>query len=304
MQNPEAPLVSVIIPTYNHAQFLQAAIQSVIGQTFTDWEVVVVNNYSEDNTIEVVASFDDPRIRLVNFRNNGIIAASRNYGIDLAKGRYIAFLDSDDVWYPDKLRFCVEAISGQADAVCHGEIWVKEGAAPHEVYYGPRERLSYLSLLYDGNCLSTSAMVVRKSAINKVGGFSENPTFVTAEDYELWLRLAKAGCVFTLIKKILGEYRIHGGNQSKVALRNYYAEVAVIEAHLASIGKEEGRRLRARRRFSLAYYGAARAMQADGNHGAAAKLLLQSWWRYPFILRQYGAAGIGLVRWLKQRFHG
>jgi teichuronic acid biosynthesis glycosyltransferase TuaG len=86
MNDTVSPLVSVVIPTYNHAQFLRAAIQSVIDQTFSDWEAVVVNNYSEDDTVQIVASFNDARIRLVNFRNHGVIAASRNYGMGLATG--------------------------------------------------------------------------------------------------------------------------------------------------------------------------------------------------------------------------
>jgi len=95
-----SPAVSVIIPTYNHARFLRAAIQSVVDQTFPDWEIVIVNNYSEDDTVQIVASFNDPRIRLVNFCNHGVIAASRNHGMSLATGKAIAFLDSDDIWYP------------------------------------------------------------------------------------------------------------------------------------------------------------------------------------------------------------
>src|SRR3989304_1426515 len=76
-----SPLVSVIIPTYNHAHFLREALESVCAQTHANWEAVVINNYSEDNTVEVVESFKDPRIRLENFRNNGVIAAFRNRGI-------------------------------------------------------------------------------------------------------------------------------------------------------------------------------------------------------------------------------
>lgn len=297
-----SPLVSVVIPTYNHAQFLRAAIQSVINQTFADWEAVVVNNYSEDDTVQIVASFNDPRIRLVNFRNHGVIAASRNHGIGLATGKMIAFLDSDDVWYPEKLQRCMDALGEQADVVCHAEAWVKENAPPRVVMYGPQSRTRYLSLLYDGNCLSTSAIVVRKSALDKAGGFSEDPQIVTAEDYELWLRLAKEGCSFVLIEKVLGEYRLHGGNQSKAVMRNLGAELAVLQKHFSEI-RDDGiaTRLKMQRRLALAYYTAARGMQAEGDHINGMKLLLRSWLKYPFIAKQYAAALIGLLGCLTPR---
>src|SRR3989304_1110083 len=115
----DAPLVTVVIPTYNHAHFLREALQSVRAQSFSEWEAVVVNNYSEDDTIAVVESFADPRIRLENFRNNGIIAASRNRGIALARGKYLAFLDSDDLWLPEKLACFISHLDGGFDVFCH-----------------------------------------------------------------------------------------------------------------------------------------------------------------------------------------
>lgn len=290
-----SPAVSVVIPTYNHARFLRAAIQSVLEQTFTDWEAVIVNNYSEDETVEVIASFADPRIRLVDFRNHGVIAASRNHGIGLARGEYIAFLDSDDVWYPEKLARCMEKLMTGADLVCHGENWVKEGGAARVVHYGPERRGKYHSLLFNGNCISTSATVVRKPALVEVGCFSEDAQFVTAEDYELWLKLAQAGFRFAFIDEVLGEYRLHGGNQSKAVLRNMQAELAVVEKHFAgmeSLALTD--RLWIRRRRAMAYYGAARGMQADGEHAQALRWLARSWRTYPFIARAYVAALMSL----------
>lgn len=290
-----SPAVSVIIPTYNHAQFLRAAIQSVVDQTYPDWEIVIVNNYSEDDTVQIVASFNDPRIRLVNFRNHGVIAASRNHGMSLANGKAIAFLDSDDVWYPEKLQRCMDALGEKADVVCHGEAWIKEGSPPRIVMYGPQSRTRYLSLLYDGNCLSTSAIVVRKSMLDKVGGFSEDPQMVTAEDYELWLRLAKEGARFAMVEAVLGEYRIHGGNQSKAVMRNFGAELAVLQKHFSGMDADGFMtRLKKRRRVALAYYSAARGLQADGQHVEALRWLVRSWLKCPCIARAYAAAMISV----------
>jgi len=113
-------LVSVVIPTYNHANFLEGALNSVIAQSYQNWEAIVVNNFSTDNTIEVINKLNDPRIRRIDFKNNGIIAASRNVGINKSKGDYIAFLDSDDVWYQNKIENCVAKLDNGFDVVCHG----------------------------------------------------------------------------------------------------------------------------------------------------------------------------------------
>ena len=119
MPDAAPPLVSVVMPTYNHAAFIGEAIASVRAQTFPDWELIIVNNHSTDNTADIIASFHDPRIQHVLFRNHGIIAASRNEGFRRARGEFIALLDSDDIWAPDKLRRQLQVIRNhpELDAV-------------------------------------------------------------------------------------------------------------------------------------------------------------------------------------------
>ena len=96
-------LVSIIMPTFNQGHLISKAIESIIAQTFSNWELIIINNFSLDDTLERVEGFDDPRIRIYNYSNNGIIAASRNLGIEKALGQYLAFLDSDDYWSSTKL---------------------------------------------------------------------------------------------------------------------------------------------------------------------------------------------------------
>lgn len=229
------PTVSVVIPTYNHARFLKEAIESVRAQSFTDWEVIVINNNSEDNTVEVVEAMADPRVRLIDFRNNGIIAASRNKGIELSEGKYIAFLDSDDKWYPNKLQRCVALLDAGRDVVCHAENWVWEDGKRKTVAYGPARNATYRRLLFRKNCLSTSAVVARRATIARVGGFDEDPRIVTVEDYDLWLRIARVTDRLCFPPETLGEYRIHGGNSSKAILRQLWAERRVLERHFQGI---------------------------------------------------------------------
>ena len=158
MVNVSHPGISIIIPTYNQANLLREAIQSILDQTFTDWEAIVVNNYSEDNTIEIVESFKDPRIRLINFRNHGVIGASRNEGVRQAKADIIAFLDSDDTWTNFKLEKVISVFRHQpgVELVCHDE-WVLVGNSIKSILkYGPYK--DYPGLLFQKNCLSTSAV--------------------------------------------------------------------------------------------------------------------------------------------------
>ena len=297
------PAVSIVIPTYNHAHFLRQALESALAQTLADWEAIVVNNFSDDNTVEVVASFNDPRIRLVNFRNHGVIAASRNEGIRLASGELIAFLDSDDMWHPQKLARCVDAIARGFDLVCHGEDWTREGSPPRKVFYGPATRASYARLLFNGNCISTSAVVVRKRSLVRVNGFREEPRFVTAEDYDLWLRLARDGARIGFVREILGEYRMHGGNASKALLRHLEAELAVVNDHFTALAAASlVARLRMRRRRALVYYGAGRGFQAAGNPREAWHWFGRALRESPFILRLYAAAFLSAVAPMRRLF--
>ena len=101
------PNVSVIIPTYNRGYCIQRCINSVIKQTFKNLELIIVDNYSSDNTFNLISDFDDERIKYFLFKNNNIIAKSRNYGLSKANGQYIAFLDSDDWWKSRKLEHSI-----------------------------------------------------------------------------------------------------------------------------------------------------------------------------------------------------
>ncbi len=253
------PVISVVIPTYNHARFLRKALESVCAQTFTDWEAIIVNNYSEDDTEAVVASFADSRIRLENFRNNGVIAASRNVGTRLARGKYVAFLDSDDSWFPEKLARVKAALDQGSDLVCHGETWMRNGVEFRQVCYGPVGKSHYHSLLFERNCISTSAVTVRKECLEKVGGCSEEPAFAMVEDYELWLKLARARCRFAFIDEMLGVFNLHDANSSRAVFRQMRAELAVLNKHFSELGNwTAGDRLRRLRRLGRVYlaYGA------------------------------------------------
>jgi len=294
-------VVSIVIPTYNHAHFLRDALQSVCAQTYTDWEAIVVNNFSEDDTVEVVESFADSRIRLENFRNNGVIAASRNRGIALARGSYIAFLDSDDTWHPDKLVRCIPHLEQGADLVCHALrcIGEREGI----IYCGPQQRATFDALLDNGSCITPSATVVRKSILDSVGGFSECPAFNTSEDYHLWIKLAQAqvGMVFT--DAILGEYRVHASNHSGSALNHMNSALHVIDDFLpVNPSSSLELQLRAKRCKSLPYYGAGRRLYKSGQFAEAWSLFFNALIYRPFYIKTYIAIGLNGLAWFASKF--
>ncbi len=297
------PLVSIVVPTFNHALLLRNAIESIRSQTYSQWQAIIVNNYSTDDTVDIVNGFNDDRIFLHNFHNNGIIAASRNIGINHSTGNYVAFLDSDDVWYPDKLEECVSVLENGNDLVCHGELWVSETRGPRKVMYGPKSRASYQQLLFRGNCISTSATVVRRSLLVDLKGFSERPDFVTAEDYDLWLRIAKVTQRIEFVPEVLGEFRRHGANASNDVLRNMSAELAVIEDHFSGQDSSLSSRLNQRQRRAFAYYGAGRGLDAGGNFGQAISHFARSFLTWPFGLRLYPAIFLAFAHFLTRRSH-
>ena len=119
-------LISIIIPTFNHAYYLERCLKSIESQTISNYEIIIIDNHSTDNTNEVVNSFNDARLKLLKVHNNGVIAISRNKGILEAKGDWIAFLDSDDFWYPKKLEVSMKFISdnNQFEVISSNELAV------------------------------------------------------------------------------------------------------------------------------------------------------------------------------------
>ena len=295
-----SPLVSIVIPTYNHAPMLQRALATVVEQTYQNWNAIVVNNFSTDNTLEVVAAFNDPRIQCVNFRNNGVIGASRNEGIALANGKYVAFLDSDDTWFTTKLEQCVEILESGSDLVCHAEYWIDESGKSRLVAYGPSEAATHHNLIYKGNRISTSATVVRTVLLKEVHGFDVSPELNSTEDYDLWIRLAAKSDKFAFISEPLGEYHRHDNNVSANIEKHLAAELALLEKHFSANTRFENMIAR-RRRKALAYYGAGRSLHRTRKHFLALQKYSRSLVIWPISLRLYAAVMLSLMGLFKPK---
>jgi len=292
------PTISVVIPTFNHAKLLKRALASVVAQTFENWEALVVNNFSTDTTIEVVESFKDTRIKLINFKNNGVIAASRNRGIEAAQGRFVAFLDSDDNWYPKKLEKCLASAEGGAQFVCHGELWINSDLSTREIMYGPAKRSSYESLLFRGNCISTSATFIETKLLRSVNGFDESELIVTAEDYDLWLRVAAKRPTVVFIPEVLGEFHRLANSASSAVLRNLSSEMVVLRKHFLQRPNSLKEKIRQRHRLAIAEYGAGR--QLNNQPSEALRRFMKSMGLSPFVFKIYPALLILFIRSLSR----
>ena len=238
MTYPVLPLVSVVIPSYNHAHFLSRALQSVQRQGWTNWEVLVVDNHSTDNTDEVMQAWVGDRMRLLKIRNDGLIAASRNMGVREARGEWIAFLDSDDWWTDDKLECSMRAALAGADVVYHDLTIVGADVRPW-AWKRARSRTvphpAYRDMIKNGSPLPNSSVVLRKSRIDAIGGLCEERELVGWEDFDAWLRLAKSGCRFERVLGSHGYYWVGGGNISNP--RRTLANIdAFLERYVGNIG--------------------------------------------------------------------
>lgn len=285
MQNnaPSEPLITVVIPTFNHAQFLKKAIQSVINQTYAHWEIIVVDNNSIDNTHEVLDSFSDSRITTLKVNNAGSIALSRNVGLVNAKGEWIAFLDSDDWWTPNKLTVCSRFFTKDNDLIYHN-LGVSDSSVKGNTIKSRQVKSPVLlDLLLRGNTIATSSVVVRRSILDLISGMREDISLAGTEDYNTWLRISLLTEGFTRIPKILGFYRLHGENLS---LKNAYLPPRIaIEEFLPILNIKNRRRVEAnlnyvvgRLKYKSGNYSEARYEFEKTFHGGSLMIKLKIIW--------------------------
>jgi glycosyltransferase involved in cell wall biosynthesis len=296
----DKPLVSIVMPSYNYGHLINLAITSVVNQNYENWELIIIDNSSKDNTSEVVSQFLDSRIKLIQVNNSGVIAFSRNLGIKHSNGEFIAFLDSDDIWYPDKLRLAVDKLLAGYDLVCNGELWINHDPMmgwSRKVVYGPESKANFKQLLFKGNCISTSAVVVRKDALLEVGLFDESVGLITAEDYHLWMKIAQKSKKITFLKDILGEYTIHPHNSSAALLNNMMATKRVVDQlYIQHVKGSLINSIRLWRRHAIIEYGYARGLQNNQKYSDAARHLISAILKWPLNLKFYVALVYVLIK--------
>jgi glycosyltransferase involved in cell wall biosynthesis len=220
-------LVSIIMPAYNASKYIQDAIDSVIKQTFLNWELIIVDDGSTDSTKEIVKknSTNDSRIYYY-FQENSKQGKARNLAISKSKGEYLAFLDSDDIWVPEKLQVQINEILIKNVDLVFSDSYVfhdsnfldksKRMNTPNMILKGD----DALNLFLAGNRIPILTVLAKKEKVVMVNGLSEKNSIQNAEDYHLWLKMLINGCAFYGSDKTLAFYRVHeqsSTNQDKFA---------------------------------------------------------------------------------------
>jgi glycosyltransferase involved in cell wall biosynthesis len=282
------PAVSVIVPTYNSAHFLTEALDSILDQTWDDFEIIVIDDGSTDETGDVVGSYGD-QVRYF-YKPNGGPSSARNMGIERARGGYVAFLDSDDLWDPDKLRIQIDFMQKHPDLglVC-----------TDSVRMGSRERRqrklrgdhigNLFSTLYSNSFVRTSTVLMTRGCFGEIGCFDEQ--YRSAEDYDVWLRVARKYPI-AYLDQPLATYRKHEHNVSRDKLTLRQNAARVLEAHYDP-NEISSRAYRTRMSDLHLYFG--RAYLRVGDLGMARKSFYRSLTLTPFRFRS-------IRHWLKSRF--
>lgn len=202
-------MISVIVTTYNRKDQLKLTIDSILNQTYKDFELIVVDNYSNYDFFSFIDSFSDTRIRAYQNANNGIISINRNFGILKANGEYLAFCDDDDYWYNTKLEVSISMIKGYD--ISYHKLQTTQGfpLQTKDVSLDP------LSVLCKGNCIAYSSVMMKRTLALNVNMMDETPSIVAVEDWDFWLRSAYAGAKFVFINEVLGVYYLGQANTSR-----------------------------------------------------------------------------------------
>jgi len=226
-------MVSVIIPARNMADYLRLAIESVRRQTYTDWDLHIVDDGSTDSTPEMAAQFQaDSRIHYWR-QPNQERAVARNKGIDCSSGKYVAFLDADDSWQAEKLKKQVTELQDHPDAaLCYTSVRYmrSDGSLLREQRQLTVPSGTVLPQLARGNFIPVSSVLVRRAALEAVGGFDIDPRLTGAEDWDLWLRIASIYAV-KAIPEELTLYRLHNTPRSHRLILN--GTLAVVQKEFA-----------------------------------------------------------------------
>jgi hypothetical protein len=279
-----SPLVSVVIPAYNASRWIGEALESVLAQDFTDYEIIVVDDGSTDDTARVVETYRE-RVRCIR-KPNGGVSSARNVGIRAGGGAYVAFLDADDLWTSDKLRLQLEVLTRNEVAWVYSDAWAFDGESGVVLH-----RLGKVVRQYDGdilealfvkNCIPSPTPVIRRSVFEHIGCFDEAAKLSIGEDLCMWLKIA-AEYPIALVPVPLAYYRVHA--TSTTGMR--YPGV-LLQGHLAVLEDAVARapaRLGPLRERAIAncYLHAGRASLGKGYLAEARRLLLHAMQYYPAI---------------------
>lgn len=202
------PKVSVVIPTYNRADYIEETVNSVLNQTYKDFELIVVDDGSTDNTLEILEKYKN-KIKVIAQKNSER-AISRNTGVKNSSGEYIAFLDSDDIWIENKLEQQVEILDSKKDVILTNGICLRIDEKGNKTKIAKRQTTGHSGFIYEKllfrNSIVSPTPLIRRNAFEQTEGFKCK--YIPYEDWEMWIRLSLLG-EFYFLDKPLAYYRIH-----------------------------------------------------------------------------------------------
>ncbi len=228
-----APKVSVVMPVFNGASFLDSAIESILRQTFLDFEFILINDGSTDRSVEIIRSYSDPRIRLLHNEKNVGLAAVRNRGIDEAQGEFIAWLDCDDISLPTRLEKQVRFFESSPQIGLCGT-WVRTiGSSGEHEWRNPTDpEFLRCRMLFD-DPVATSSIMVRRQCLTDFQ-LRFDLEYPPAEDYELWERLSRH-CRVSNLPEVLTLYRFHEGQTSMAKTEQQKRSVWQVQSRLMEL---------------------------------------------------------------------
>lgn len=215
---PEKIYFSIVIPTFNSEKTIEETITSVLNQNYKNYEIIIVDNNSSDNTMQILDNFKTTNINIYKIKNNGIIAKSRNFGVQKSKYEWICFLDSDDIWLDNKLNHLNSLILNNKnfDIFAHKEfINYKQKKIVKKIRYKYDKNIKFLDNIINENFLSPSAVCIKRESLITLNlYYNESKKFVTAEDYHFWITLALSKFKLYFSNEYLGVYNINTNNFS------------------------------------------------------------------------------------------
>ena len=227
------PLVSVVIPAFNAEKYIATCIDSVLAQSYSNFEIVVVDDGSTDNTIDLISEYKNPRIKTYSQVNSGS-ASARNHGVQKASGEWIAFIDSDDIWTTDKLQKqleqCADCAWSHTDSYFLGGIYEEHTKASD---LSEKHSGEIFSRLLVENFIGTSCVMIKKAIFQEIGGFSSS--YRALQDWDLWIRVA-AKYQICYIAEPLVYYRVHPESTSRFTRKTLPYHLSLIDRTFSKEG--------------------------------------------------------------------
>lgn len=281
------PLVTVIIPTYNRAGVLYYALHSVLNQTLQDFEIYVVDDASTDGTPDLIEHFGDPRIHYIRFSTNKKAAAARNAGMEKARGKYIAFLDSDDEWLPHKLEkqvACMESLSDEWGCCYTGAFVNKVGGLTTQRVYQPKKSGTLVKELLMGNfVIWTPTFMFRRKCLEEVGLMDTQ--LIRSQDVDFYIRLLSRYKIASIAEPLANIFLVLNKNLAKVAADSRKILLSKHGELIDSLGFFASRYV-----YSMSDMIQAEAYLSEGEISSAWRYFRQAVLRNPFMpVRRYAA---------------